>query len=588
MKTELLLGAEAAGLAAIHAGIGGAFSYPGTPATEIFEYIADQTHGTGRVWAEWSANEKVAYEEALGMSYAGRRAVVSMKHVGLNVAADPFVNSALTGVNGGVVLIVADDPGMHSSQNEQDSRFYGEFAQIPVFEPCNQQEAYDATREAFEVSERFSLPVMVRLVTRLAHSRATVRVRPPEGDLAPGTGDRAIALTADRPPSLTADTAVAPGCRSPALTADRPASLTADTAVAPTRLPLPDPGNWTLVPANARLRFRRLLDVQPQLREWSDKSPRNELTLVGRRGVIAAGIAYNYVREVLGSGDDCSVLKIGTYPLPAERIRGLVDHCEDILVVEEGYPFIESRLIGPLGLPGKAVRGKLTGDLSLDGELTPDAVAAALGQPLAPSADEVPDLTARPPALCRGCPHADTFQAIIDATAGYPEPILFSDIGCYTLGVLPPYRAVHSCVDMGASIAMAHGAAQAGAFPVLCTIGDSTFTHSGMTPLLGAIRSNARMTVFVLDNGTVAMTGGQDTLLTGTPLLEMLKGLGVPAEHLHVIEPLPRNHEQNVALVRRALEHRGLSVIVAQRACIHSRRRDNAPGAAATTAAPEY
>jgi indolepyruvate ferredoxin oxidoreductase alpha subunit len=607
-------------LAAIHAGIGGAFSYPGTPATEIFEYIADQTRGTGRVWAEWSANEKVAYEEALGMSYAGRRAVVSMKHVGLNVAADPFVNSALTGVNGGVVLIVADDPGMHSSQNEQDSRFYGEFAQIPVFEPCNQQEAYDVTREAFEVSERFSLPVMVRLVTRLAHSRATVRVRPPDADLAPGTADRAIALTADRAialtadraasltadrsasltadasASLTADTAVAPGRRSAALTADHSTSLTADpsaslragTAVAHKRLPLPDPGNWTLVPANARLRFRRLLDVQPQLREWSDKSPRNELTLVGRRGVIAAGIAYNYVREVLGSGDDCSVLKIGTYPLPAERIRGLVDHCDDILVIEEGYPFIESRLIGPLGLPGKAVRGKLTGDLSLDGELTPDAVAAALGQPLAPSADEVPDLTARPPALCRGCPHADTFQAIIDATAGYAEPILFSDIGCYTLGVLPPYRAVHSCVDMGASIAMAHGAAQAGAFPVLCTIGDSTFTHSGMTPLLGAIRSNARMTVFVLDNGTVAMTGGQDTLLTGTPLLEMLKGLGVPAEHLHVIEPLPKNHEQNVALVRRALEHRGLSVIVAQRACIHSRRRDNATGAAATATTPKY
>jgi len=226
-----------------------------------------------------------------------------------------------------------------------------------------------------------------------------------------------------------------------------------------------------------------------------------------------------------------------------------------------------------LGVPGKAIRGKLTGALPPDGELTPELVATALGQPYTQSAAVVDDLTNRPPALCRGCPHADTFKAIIDATAAFPEAILFSDIGCYTLGVLPPYKAVHSCVDMGASIAMAHGATQAGAYPVLCTIGDSTFTHSGMTPLIGAARANADMTVFVLDNAIVAMTGGQETLAAGDALLNLIRGLGVPLDHLHVIEPLAKNHQQNVDVIQSAIRHRGLSVIVAQRECIHNRRK---------------
>jgi len=524
MKHELLLGDEAIAVAALHAGVGGAFSYPGTPATEIFEYLSEHA-AAANISARWSANEKVAYEEALGMSYAGRRAIVSMKHVGLNVAADPFINSALTGVNGGLVLVVADDPGMHSSQNEQDSRFYGEFAQVPVLEPGNQQEAYDLTRAAFDWSEQFNLPVVVRITTRLAHSRANVRVDPPAAD------------------------------------------------AQPPRHELPDPNDWTLVPSIARRRFRRLLKLQDKLREWSEKHPANELVLAGRRGVIAAGIGYNYVREALGGHGEFSLLKIATYPLPAERIRALVDHCDEITVIEEGYPFIERRLGGVLGLPGKAIRGKLTGTLPLDGELTPDLVAAALGQATTARLHAVDDLTARPPALCRGCPHADTFKAIIEATAAFPRALLFSDIGCYTLGVLPPYRAVHSCVDMGASIAMAHGAAQAGAYPVLCTIGDSTFTHSGMTPLLGAIRADADMTVFILDNAIVAMTGGQETMAAGETLLRLLRGLGAPPEHLHVIEPLGKNHAANVELIGRAVRHRGLSIVVAQRECIHNRRK---------------
>jgi indolepyruvate ferredoxin oxidoreductase alpha subunit len=450
-----------------------------------------------------------------------------MKHVGLNVAADPFVNSALTGVNGGLVLAVADDPGMHSSQNEQDSRFYAEFAQVPLFEPSTQQDAYDMTLEAFDYSEAVGLPVMIRLVTRLCHSRANVVT---------GSGeDEQRALNGPRP--------------------------------------LPDPSDWTLVPINARRRFRHLLGVQRRLLEDAERSAWNRLHLAGRRGVLAAGLAHNYVDEALDGVGDVSVLRIGRYPLPVSLIRQLVDHCDEVVVVEEGYPFIERRLNGLLGIPGKAIKGKLTGDLPSSGELTPDLVASALSRPWEGSLQPVEGLAGRPPQLCRGCPHADSFRAIVEATSSYKDPILFSDIGCYTLGVLPPFRAVHTCVDMGASISMAHGAARAGHRPVICTIGDSTFGHSGMAPMLSAVESDADMTVFVLDNATVAMTGTQDSLTTGSRLIELLRGLGVDPDHLHVIDPLPRQHQENVALIRQEVEHPGLSVIVPTRACIHVRRK---------------
>jgi indolepyruvate ferredoxin oxidoreductase alpha subunit len=530
MTAKLLLGDEAVARGAIDAGIAGAFSYPGTPATEVFESIEGEAAREG-IAAAWSANEKVAYEEALGMSYAGARGLVSMKHVGLNVAADPFVNSALTGVNAGLVLVVADDPGMHSSQNEQDSRFYAEFAQLPLLEPSTQQEAYDLTRRAFDDSEAVGLPVVVRLVTRLAHSRANVVTGPPEA----GARRRAE------------------------------------------RRPTPSPGSWTLVPAIARARFARLIALQPRLVADSEADPVNRLTLAGRFGIIAAGIAHNYVLEALGGTGGVSLLKVGHYPLPVALIRALVDHCDEILVVEDGYPFIERRLVGVLGVPGRAIRGRLTGDLPASGELSPAAVARALGRaPAAGAAEPAGDLAARPPQLCRGCPHADSFRALVEATASYANPLLFSDIGCYTLGVMPPYRAVHACVDMGASIAMAHGAALAGARPVLCTIGDSTFTHSGMTALLGAVHGDADMTVLILDNSTVAMTGTQETLASGERLVRILRGLGVDEAHLHVVEPLPRNHAALVELIRREIEHRGLSVIIPTRACIHVRRKQRA------------
>jgi len=533
MRPRLLLGDEAIAQGVIDAGIRGAFGYPGTPSTEIFEYIQAQIasgavpiSGEEPIAASWAANEKVAYEEALGMSYAGGRAVVTMKHVGLNVAADPFMNSALTGVNAGMVLVVADDPGMHSSQNEQDSRHFAEFARIPVLEPANQQQAYDMAVAAFELSESVGLPVMIRIVTRLAHSRANVRRLPVEQRPEP------------KPPGK------------------------------------PDANAWTLVPANARKRFARLVRLQPELVQLSNDSALNTMELAGPHGIITTGIAANYVGEALrGGGGEFSRLHIGQYPIPVQLVRELVDHCEDILVVEDGYPFVESRLSGLLGLPGKAVRGRLSGDLPATGELTPDLVAKALGR--APKRENAAfdDLAARPPQLCSGCPHGDTFRALVEATADYDDPILFSDIGCYTLGVMPPYRAVHACVDMGASIAMAHGASQSGRHPVICTIGDSTFGHSGMTGLLGAAARDANMTVMILDNATTAMTGAQDSLTCGDRLIDILGGLGVDPAHIHVLDPRPRHHKDNVAIVRSEIEHPGLSVLIPTRACIHVGRK---------------
>lgn len=513
--SSLLLGAEAVAFGALDAGIAGAFSYAGTPATEIFETV--QAEGGG-VWAVWSANEKVAYEEALGVSYTGRRALVSMKHVGLNVAADPFMSSALTGANGGLVVVVADDPGMHSSQNEQDSRFYADFARIPCFEPANQQECYAMTREAFRFSEDYRIPVMVRLVTRVAHSRANVRRVPTE----------------ERGPGIEA-------------------------------LSRPDPNDWTLVPANARRRYRRLLDLQRTIADALEGSPANLLRPGGRRGILSAGIASNYVEEAIGEGAPNTRLHIAAYPLPVRLIREFVDRCDEILVVEEGSPFIESRLLGLLGVPGKVVRGKLDGTLPMDGELVPETVARALGF-LVP--ELVPDamVAGRPPQFCKGCPHGSSFGALVDATASYPDALIFGDIGCYALGIMPPYRAIHACVDMGASIGLAHGASRAGAHPVLCTIGDSTFAHSGLPSLLDVVHSNANITILILDNGTTAMTGAQDSHATGEVLLAMLRGLGVT--DLTVFDPLPKHHADSVRLIREAIERPGPSVLVAKRACV--------------------
>ncbi|MBN2056744.1 indolepyruvate ferredoxin oxidoreductase [bacterium] len=526
MTRQLVLGDEAVALAAVHAGISGAYSYPGTPATEIFESV----HKMARkhdIHAVWSTNEKVAMEEALGMSYAGKRAIVSMKHVGLNVAADPFMNSGNTGANGGIVVAVADDPGMHSSQNEQDTRYYGQFAQIPVFEPSTQQEAYDLTRLAFEFSERYQIPVLLRLVTRLSHSRADITVSEPR----------------------------------PQNEAKWPENLS----------------SWTLLPSNARIALKELVAKQEHFLRLSEESDYNRLVLNPNNkklGVIASGIAYNYVMESLSGEDAPSILKISIYPLPVEKIRKLVDHVAGILVIEDGYPFIESQLKGMFGIPGTQIFGRLSGHLPRTGEMNPDLVWEALGNDPRPNVSKPSEVIAsRPPSLCVGCPHIDSYKALNEALSVYREPKVFADIGCYTLGFYPPYNAIHSCVDMGASVGMAVGAAHAGVTPAVAAIGDSTFSHSGITPLIDAIKQDVPVTVVILDNSTVAMTGFQPTQKTGNALHDMLVGLGADPGHIKIIEPLPRNHDENVRIIRKELAHGGLSIILAQRLCVQIARR---------------
>jgi len=529
MKQEVLLGDEAVALGAIHAGLSAAYSYPGTPASEILEYLLRRPAEERGYKAAWSVNEKTAFEEALGASFAGRRALVSMKHVGLNVAADPFMNSALTGVGGGLLVVAADDPGMHSSQNEQDSRYYADFARIFCFEPAGHQEAYDMTREAFDLSEKLGIPVMLRLTTRISHSRSVVMPREPRSQ---------------------------------------------------NSLRLGQWQDWTLLPVNARRRFKQLLERQGALLAASESSPFNALTLNPSDrslGIIASGIAWNYVQEnIRGLASKPSLLKISTYPAPESLIRRLTDHVDRVLVAEEGYPLIERLLRGLYGVPGKTVLGRMSGELPASGELSPDIVREAMGlRPLEHfEAGERP-LAGRPPQLCAGCPHADTLKALNEALRDRSGSNVFSDIGCYTLGALPPYNAIQTCVCMGASISMAHGGSDAGIRPAVAVIGDSTFGHSGITSLLSAARADADMTVFILDNGTVAMTGGQTSHATGPGLLKIIEGLGVPPEHILVIEPLPRNHERNVQIILEELDHRGLSVIVAVRECVtySSKRR---------------
>jgi indolepyruvate ferredoxin oxidoreductase, alpha subunit len=521
MQREILLGDEAVGLGAIHAGLSGVYAYPGTPSTEIFEFVERRTKKAGDVHAFWSTNEKVAYEEALGMSWAGKRALVCMKHVGLNVAADAFMNSAVTGTNGGLVLAVADDPGMHSSQNEQDSRYFAQFALIPCLEPRNQQECYDMMFEAFDMSEELSLPIMVRLVTRIAHSRAGVATR-------------------DRRPQNPLN-------------------------------PARDIRKWTLLPVNARVQYKHLTDKQPELLRRAEDSSHNQLRLAGHSGVISCGIAENYLRENLAPDHDLSVLSIRHYPLPVGKVRELVAHVDELLVLEDGYPLVENMLRGLFGLEGVQVKGRMTGELPRTGELNPDLVREALGLPAPPTA-HIPetDIANRPPALCKGCPHTDSFRALNEALSGFENPQVFSDIGCYTLAALPPLEAIHSCVAMGASIGMAAGAAHAGYTPAVAAIGDSTFSHGGITPLLSAVQQHVNLNVLVVDNSTVGMTGTQRSMSTGETLDQVILGTGIEEEHFRIIEPTPKNHEQNVAVIREELAYDGPSVIVARRACIEA------------------
>ncbi len=522
MQNLLLLGDEAIAQGAIDGGISGVYAYPGTPSTEITTYIQETTDKR-EIRSDWSVNEKTAMEAAMGLSYVGKRALVCMKHVGLNVAADAFINAAITGINGGIVVLVADDPSMHSSQNEQDSRFYGKFALIPILEPSNQQEAYDMAYTGFELSEKLGYPILMRITTRLAHSRSGI-IRKPQKQ------QRPISLPTNRK-------------------------------------------QFILLPAIARQRYSALLAAQSEFEEQANNSLYNEYIdgVNKKMGIIACGLTFNYLMENFPNGCEYPIVKIGQYPLPRKKIERLIDECESIFVIEDGYPLVEELLKGYTG-KGIQVKGKLDGTLPRQGELNPNNVGQAFGFTLEKDITIPEVVKMRPPSLCKGCGHIDLYESLVEVLKDYPTARVFSDIGCYTLGALPPYTAIDTCLDMGASITMAKGAADGGLHPSVAVIGDSTFTHSGITGLIDCVNDNSNVTIIIVDNETTAMTGGQTS--SGTGKLEAIcQAVGVDENHIHVCEPLKKNIDYIVQLIKKEISHTGVSVIIPRRECIQTLKR---------------
>jgi indolepyruvate ferredoxin oxidoreductase alpha subunit len=445
---QLLTGNEAIARGAWEAGVCFASAYPGTPSTEITEAIA----GYGEVNAEWAPNEKVALEAGIGAALGGVRTLVCMKHVGLNVAADPFCTLSYTGVSAGLVLICADDPAMHSSQNEQDNRYYARLAKVPMLEPSTSQEAKDFVKLAFELSEKYDTPVMVRVTTRISHSRGIVELKTRKNVA------RKIFKT--------------------------------------------DPKKYVMVPSNARMRHRVVVERQKSIAEYGEKASINTIEPgKGEIGVVSAGVAYQYAREIF---PQAHFLKIGlSNPLPKEMIRKFAKGKKKIFVVEELEPFMEEQ-IAAMGI---AVEGKSR--LPEIDELNPDVVRDGFVKKRKPhKADIVEGLPNRPPNLCPGCPHRGLFSAIKPL-----KLVIFGDIGCYTLSVLPPLSTHDSCVCMGASIGMSHGYSKVGGNTTqksVGVLGDSTFMHSGLTGVMEMAYNKGSNTVIILDNRTTAMTGGQN------------------------------------------------------------------------------
>ena len=463
MRTRLLSGNEAVALGAWEAGVAVGCGYPGTPSTEILETLARQPE----VYTEWSVNEKVALEVGVGAALAGGRALVTMKHVGVNVAADPLFTAAYTGVRAGLVIVTADDPDMHSSQNEQDNRNYAIAAKVPMLEPSDSAEAREFTKLAFELSEAHDTPVFLRLTTRLSHSKSLVDAFP---DGAP------VRTPAPIEPGFVAD-----------------------------------PRKYVMIPGHAKLRRRALAERWVALEELAETHPANRIESSDAGpapiGVITSGIPYTYVKEV---APDLPVLKLGlVHPLPRRLVEEFAASVERLYVVEELDPVIENRLRSwGIDCVGK-------GAFPAIGEFTPTIVAAGLGvdtgvEALAP-AIEVP---VRRPGLCPGCPHDHVFNEL-----RRHDMIVSGDIGCYSLGVLPPYNAMDTLLDMGASLTMAQGmdvvAPPDQKGRIAAVIGDSTFAHSGITGLLNAVWNGHDGLYIVLDNGTTAMTGMQPNPMSG-------------------------------------------------------------------------
>ncbi len=508
---RLMIGNDAIARGAYEAGVTVATAYPGTPSTEIVSTLA-QYPG---VYGEWAPNEKVAMEVGAGASIGGARTLVAMKHVGVNVAADPLYTFVYTGVNGGLVIVSADDPGMHSSQNEQDNRGYGRFAKLPVIEPSDSQEALDFTRLAYDISEEFDTPVMLRITTRLAHSQTLVE----EGE------PKQVELKEYKK----------------------------------------DAPKYVMLPGFARGRHVEVEKRLEGLKEYSNNTEINRIEWGKRRlGVITSGVCYQYVREVM---PDISVLKLGMVnPLPDKLIREFAEGVERVVIVEELEPVIEEQVKSW----GIAVEGKE--HFTLLGEYSPEYLAERLGgiaQAQGYGLDK--EIPPRPPLMCPGCPHRGVFH-----TLKRMRLKVMGDIGCYTLGALSPLDGMDACVCMGASIGMAMGMEKAqGVDPskIVAVIGDSTFVHSGITPLIDVVYNQGTSTVVILDNSTTAMTGHQDHPATGltinkepAPKLDLealVKAVGV--NNVRVVDPLQLDELRSA--LEEELQRREPSVIIARRPC---------------------
>lgn len=530
-RESLALGNEACAMAAIDAGLYGFFGYPGTPSTEVFEAgeaLLEEMGATDRV-AKWGPNEKVGYEMALGCSYAGKKAICTMKHVGLNVAMDPFMSSAFTGANGGFVLLVADDPSMHSSQNEQDSRFLAEFAMMPCLEPSNPQEVYDMTYEAFELSEKLNMPIMVRLTTRTSHSRGIVARRETKEVSNKGLQD------------------------------------------------IESKKKWVLMPQNIRPLNRELRGRQQSFAIENNRFNTLE-NKPSRKAIVTSGMGKAYFDQLMleePSLADYSRMTVMAYPIDLAMLNSLLENNDEVLVFEESYPLIEDRLIDRAYGSKVKINGRRSDSLTIDGELSPKKLRTALGLELPKTKKTANmDLTVRPPKLCAGCGHADAFMALQDAYAqiGNTDQRVFGDIGCYTLGYSEPYNGIHVTIEMGGSFGMAYGAAMSGHEPSVGVIGDSTFFHSGVNTLIAASECGKNVNFVIMDNRITAMTGQQETVVMNQ-IEEIARGAGYPEESIVTMTPLKKFHEENVAKVVAELKADRPSIIIFRRDCIQAMRK---------------
>lgn len=533
MAAELLMGNQAIALGALAAGVGVVTGYPGTPSSEILETVAKRNPGS--VYVEWSVNEKVALEVAAGAAYAGARSMVTMKQVGLNVASDPLMSLAYVGVQGGMVVVVADDPGPISSQTEQDTRTFARFAKLPVFDPASPEEAYEMIGDAFAFSEKHGTPVLFRPTTRVCHGYAPVTPRAPREPI-------------------------------------RPAGFVKDP-------------KWVIFPRLAYERHGAIEARLPRLAEELSAYRFNSLTGAGVKGIATGGVGYAYVREALAmlGEPECRLLRVATpHPFPATLAGRFLDGLEEALVIEELDPVIERELVylcGKRHLPAD-VLGKASGDVPAAGELSVEvvarAIAAFLGLPAlaTPACEGAPEPPARPPVLCAGCPHRASFYAVKRAMRGH-KAVFSGDIGCYTLGNAAPLDMVDTCLCMGAGITIAQGLQRVEPDAAhFAFVGDSTFFHTGIPGVIDALYNQTDLVLVVLDNATTAMTGHQPHPGIGRTMMgevsrridieAVLRGLGVT--QVESCDPLRLEDAQ--AAVRRAAAASGVRAIIFRSPCI--------------------